>query len=233
MTQIKGFLSRYFYFCMSLLIAALVVGGFSRTVGAGLFHAAVPRPLLLWIHGAAFASWVVFFIAQSTLVRIHKVSWHRFFGWFGAGLATVMVPLGIATAIIMTRFDTVQLHQSGVEAFMAIPFYDMIAFGVIIALAIYWRKRPEFHRRLVFVATCGLMDAAIDRWPKPCDLHVADQSSLVARDHPCNLGIMHGHFCPLRLDRSLKTQAKETSTVNGNAAATRLVKFGRTADAEN
>jgi len=164
MTQIKGFLSRYFYFCMSLLIAALVVGGFSRTVGAGLFHAAVPRPLLLWIHGAAFASWVTFFIAQSTLVRIHKVSWHRFLGWFGAGLATVMVPLGIATSIIMTRFDTVQLHQSGVDSFMAIPFYDMIAFGVIIALAIYWRKRPEFHRRLVFVATCGLMDAAFGRF---------------------------------------------------------------------
>jgi hypothetical protein len=165
MTQIKGFLNRYFYFSMSLLMAAILVSGFSRTINNSLFHAAPPRPLLLWIHGAAFASWVAFFIAQSTLVRLHKVSWHRFFGWFGAGLATVMVPLGIGIAIIMARFDTVQLHQSDADAFLAVPFYDMIAFGVIIALAIYWRKRPEFHRRLVFVATCGLMDAAIARFP--------------------------------------------------------------------
>lgn len=163
-TQIKRFLSRYFYFCMSLVMAGLVVWGFSKTVDVSLFHATPPRPLLLWIHGAAFSTWVVFFIAQSALVRTRRVSVHRVLGWFGAGLATVMVGLGFTIAIIMTRFDTVVLHQSGVDAFLSIPFYDMIAFGTLITLAIYWRKRPEFHRRLVFIATCGLMDAAIGRF---------------------------------------------------------------------
>jgi hypothetical protein len=161
---LKGWLNRYFYLAMSLLLAALVVTGFSRTINDNLFHPAVPRPFLLWIHGTAFASWVAFFIAQSTLVRIHKVSWHRFMGWFGAGLATIMAPLGIAISVIMARFDTFQLHQTGQDAFLAIPFYDMTAFGVLIALAIYWRKRPEFHRRLIFIATCGLMDAPVARF---------------------------------------------------------------------
>jgi hypothetical protein len=163
-SPLKAFLSRYFYFCMSLVFPALVAWGFSRTVNNSLFHASPPRPFLLWVHGATFSSWVVFFIAQSTLVRVHKVSWHRFLGWFGAGLATVMVPLGVAIAIIMARFDTVVLHQTGADAFLAIPFFDMIAFGVCIGLAIYWRKRPDFHRRLVFIATCGLMDAAVGRF---------------------------------------------------------------------
>jgi hypothetical protein len=160
----NGFLKRYFYFLMSLLLAAIVVTGFKRTVNDNLFHPAVPRPFILWIHGAAFAGWVAFFIFQSTLVRVRKVSWHRFFGWFGAGLATVMVPLGAATAIIMARFDTFRLHQSGADAFLSIPFYDMIAFGVLIALAVYWRKMPEMHRRLIFIATCGLMDAPLGRF---------------------------------------------------------------------
>ena|SRR5271166_452126 len=160
----KAFLSRYFYFSMSLVFAGLVVWGFSRTVNDNLFHAAPPRPLLLWVHGAAFASWVVFFIAQAGLVRVHKVSWHRTIGWFGAGLATVMVALGTVIAIIMARFDAVTLHQSGTDAFLSIPFYDMIAFGVCIALAIYWRTRPEFHRRLMFIATISLMDAPVGRF---------------------------------------------------------------------
>ena len=81
----KGFLNRYFYFLMSLLFATLVVWGFSRTINDNLFHAVPPRPFLLWIHGTAFAGWVAFFIAQSTLVRVQKVSWHRLRGWFGAG----------------------------------------------------------------------------------------------------------------------------------------------------
>jgi len=75
-----------------------------------------------------------------------------------------MVPLGFAIAVIMARFDTVVLHQNDAAQFLAIPFFDMIAFGVCIALAIYWRKRPDFHRRLVFIATCGLMDAAVGRF---------------------------------------------------------------------
>jgi hypothetical protein len=160
----NGILCRYFYFAMSLLMAAIVVAGFKRTVDANLFHPAIPRPFILWIHGGAFAGWVIFFICQSALVRMRKVSWHRSIGWFGAGLATVMVPLGVATAIIMDRFDTVQLHQKDADPFLSIPFYDMIAFGVLIALAIYWRAKPDLHRRLVFIATCGLMDAAFGRF---------------------------------------------------------------------
>jgi hypothetical protein len=160
----NGLVRQYFYFAMSLLMAAIVVGGFKRTVNDNLFHPAVPRPFILWIHASAFTGWMIFFIGQSGLVRIRKVDWHRSLGWFGAGLATVMVPLGVATAIVMARFDTVQLHQSGEDAFLSIPFYDMIAFGVCIALAIYWRTKPELHRRLIFIATCGLMDAAFSRF---------------------------------------------------------------------
>ena len=163
-TPLKQFVSRYFYFCMSLVFAGLVVWGFSRTVNGNLFHAALPRPLLLWIHGAAFSGWVLFFIAQSTLVRTHNVRVHRSLGWFGAALGAGMVMLGFTIAVVMTRFDMYQLHQPGVDAFLSIPFYDMIFFGASLALAIYWRTKPDFHRRLLFLATCSLMDAPVGRF---------------------------------------------------------------------
>jgi hypothetical protein len=159
----NGLLDRYFYFAMSLLFAAIVVVGFSRTVNQNLFHPAIPRPLILWFHGAAFSAWVVFFIFQSALVRTHNVKWHRFFGWFGAGLGAAMVLLGFTTAVVMGRFDAVQLHQPD-PAFLSIPFYDMVAFAVPLVLAISWRRKPEFHRRLLFIATCALMDAPFGRF---------------------------------------------------------------------
>jgi hypothetical protein len=162
--QFKTFLSRYFYLCMSLVLAALVIWGFSRTVNANLFHANPPRPLLLWIHGAAFSTWVVFFIAQSALVRARRVSVHRLLGWFGAGLAAAMVVLGFTIAVVMTRFDIVVLQQKGAAAFLSIPFADMIIFSSCIAMAIYWRKKSEYHRRLVFIASCGLMSAPFGRF---------------------------------------------------------------------
>ena len=158
-----GLMDRYFYFAMSLVFAAIVVIGFSRTIDQNLFHAALPRPFLLWIHGAAFSSWVAFYIFQSALVRTHNVKWHRFFGWFGVGLAAIMVPLGFTVAVIMGRFDAVQLHQPD-PPFLSIPFYDMVAFATLVSLAIYWRKKPELHRRLLFLATCSLLDAPFGRF---------------------------------------------------------------------
>ena len=162
--QFKTFLSRYFYLCMAFLFAGIVFVGFSRTVNANLFQANPPRPLLLWIHGAVFSLWIAFFIAQSALVRARKVSVHRLLGWFGAALAVVMVLLGLKIALVMARFDALTLHQKDVAAFLSVPFSDMLIFGTCIALAIYWRKKPEYHRRLVFIASCQLMDAAIARF---------------------------------------------------------------------
>jgi hypothetical protein len=161
---LKTFLSRYFYLCMALVMAGLVVWGFSRTVNANLFHANPPRPWLLWAHGTAFSTWIVFFIVQSALVRLRKVAVHRFLGWFGAALATLMTVLGFTIAVVMARFDSVVLHQTGTGAFLSIPFADMILFGPLIAIAIYLRKRPEYHRRLIFMASCQLMDAALGRF---------------------------------------------------------------------
>ena len=159
----NGLLDKYFYFFMSLLVAAIVVWGFAHTVNANLFHPAMPRPFLLWIHAAAFSGWVLFFIFQSSLARTHNVRLHRSLGWFGAALGTVMIPLGITTAIVMGRFDTYRLHQRGADAFLIVPFYDMAAFAVCLGLAIYWRRKPELHRRMMLIATCGLLDAAFGR----------------------------------------------------------------------
>jgi len=159
----RGLIDKYFYLAASLLFAAIVIAGFSRTVDQNLLHAAPPRPVLLWIHGFAFTSWIVVYIAQSMLVRTHHVAWHRLFGWFAAALGAFMVPLGLTVAVIMGRFDAVVLHLSD-PAFLSVPFFDMLVFGLLVSLAILWRKKPELHRRLLFLATCCLLDAPFGRF---------------------------------------------------------------------
>jgi hypothetical protein len=167
-TKRRGLLDCYFYFAMSLLIPAVVVFGFSFTIGDNLLHPAVPRPPILYLHAAVFSGWLVFFFVQSTLVRTHHVPWHRKIGWFGAGLGALMPVLGVATAIVMTRFNVARLHFNVAEAesFLLIPLFDMLCFASTLALAIYWRKKPEFHRRLILIATCALTAAAFARFPE-------------------------------------------------------------------
>jgi hypothetical protein len=65
----------------------------------------------------------------------------------------------------MSRFDRDQLRMGRVEADLMIPLFDMVAFPSAFALAIYSRKRPEFHRRLKLIAACALTAAAFGRFP--------------------------------------------------------------------
>jgi hypothetical protein len=63
----------------------------------------------------------------------------------------------------MARFDWYTLHVPATDIFLSIPFGDMCEFGPLVALAIFWRKKPEYHRRLIFIATCCLLDAPFGR----------------------------------------------------------------------
>jgi hypothetical protein len=164
-TSRGGVLHKYFYLFMSLLIAVTVVYGFSRTVDKNLIHPALPRPFLLYVHAAVFSGWVVFYILQSALVRTHKVGVHRRIGWFGVALGIAIPVLGVSTAITMTRFNIVQLHQTDAAAFIMVPLFDITAFSITFALGIYWRKKPESHRRLLLIASCALTAAAFGRFP--------------------------------------------------------------------
>ena len=164
-TRRGGLLDRYFYFAMAMIITGVVVYGFSFTVNQNLIHPAIPRPGLLYFHAALFSGWLVFFILQSTLVRAGKVKWHRTIGWFGAGMGVLIPVVGAATAIVMGKFNAEQMHVAGAKWFIMVPLWDMAAFTPLFALAIYWRKKPELHRRLILMATCALTAAGFGRFP--------------------------------------------------------------------
>jgi hypothetical protein len=160
-----AFLRQYFYFCMSLLVAVVVVYGFSHTIGHNLLHASPIPPFILTIHAIVFPGWVLFFILQSSLVRSRNVRLHRTLGWFGLALGIVIIVIGYLTATGMDRFHLQGPTDTDTPAFLIIQLMDLTCFAVPFALAIYWRRRPEFHRRLMLIASSGLTDAAWARFP--------------------------------------------------------------------
>jgi hypothetical protein len=151
---------------MSLLITAVIVYGFSHTIDENLIHPKIARPPLLYFHAVLFSGWLVFFVSQSLLVRTHRVRIHRSLGWFGVVVGALIPLVGVATAVTMAKFDLTQLKMNNADADMIIPLWDMVAFTPAFVLAIYWRKKPEFHRRLILIATCILTAAGWGRFPE-------------------------------------------------------------------
>jgi len=155
---------RNFYLAIALTIAAVVAVGFGPTANARLFHPPSPRPLILYVHAALFTAWVLLFFMQAALVRSRRVAWHRRLGVAGIVLGALVPVVGVATALTMTRLNRAE-GETGGESFLIIPIFDMLAFAVTFGLAMHWRRRPEYHRRLLLIASCGLTVAAFARFP--------------------------------------------------------------------
>jgi len=153
-----------FFSAMALVMLVTVFVGFAHTYYlAGVFHAPLPS-LIIHLHGAAFSCWILLLVAQTSLVSAGRVDIHRKLGIAGFLLAFLMVTLGVLAATDSLRRGT---GPSGLDAqfFYVIPLTDMLIFATLVFFAFRARTNPPAHKRLIFVATTGLLIAAIARWP--------------------------------------------------------------------
>jgi hypothetical protein len=156
-------LDRFFYLGIALVIADIVAAGFGPTLEVKLIHPPSPRPGVLYFHAVLFTLWILLFVVQAALVTFRRIAWHRWLGMFGVVLGATIPVLGVTTAVKLTRLRVAQGSAS--ESSLIVPFFDMFAFTVAFGLAVYWRRSPEYHRRLMLIATCGLTVAALARLP--------------------------------------------------------------------
>jgi hypothetical protein len=150
---------------MALLIASVVVFGFGQTVGPRFLHTPYPKPFVLTVHAAVFSTWILFYVLQSGLVLTGNVRIHRLLGLFGAALGIAIPVIGTISVVVMRRFDLQHPDLAVGAPTLRTGLLDLGTFAIPFTLAIYWRSRPEFHRRLILIAFSGLTAAAFVRFP--------------------------------------------------------------------
>lgn len=153
------------YLGLALAIAFVVAFGFGQTFNRAVVHPRYPLPLILYLHIGLFTAWVLLFAAQAAFLRFNRRKWHRGLGFVGIALGASMPFVGVATAISMAHFHVATGHPHAVSS-LAVPFSDMLAFGIAFWLAIYWKRNPPFHARLMLLASCALTGAAFARFPE-------------------------------------------------------------------
>jgi hypothetical protein len=150
---------------MSMVIAVIVFAGFSRTWFLRPYFSQV-QPLipLLILHGVVFTSWIALLVTQTALVATKRVRTHMRVGIAGGVLACAMIIIGTLTAIIRAKVPS---PVPGVNplSFLTIPLGDMLVFGILIASAFYFRRKVDIHKRLMLLATIGILPAAVARLP--------------------------------------------------------------------
>jgi hypothetical protein len=155
---------RIFYSGMAILLCVCVFIGFSPTYfQAGMMRAPLPSPVL-HIHGAVFTLWMLLFVVQAALISARRVKWHRSFGIVAFCLPPIMIVLGVWAAIdALHRGVRISPLDPAVSA--AIPLIGIVGFTVVIYASWRARRRPDAHKRLILIATMGLVSAAFGRFP--------------------------------------------------------------------
>jgi hypothetical protein len=126
---------------------------------------APPIQTLVLLHATAMTAWVVLFLVQPLLIANGSRRVHRTVGRFGAVLAACMVVLGLWLAVQGARVSPPEVRIRGVTAkqFMAVPIGTIVIFGLFVAVAVYYRRRPDIHRPMMLMATLIVIPAAVDR----------------------------------------------------------------------
>ena len=158
---------RYFWSGLALALAAVVFAGFAPSYFLkAQLHMGPELTPLLHVHGAIMTTWLVLLVTQTSLIAAGRVEWHRRLGVGGVILAGGITVLMAFTAIVRAKAGF--LGPPGGPpplGFLSIPLVSVIVFPALFGAAIVNRRRSDYHKRLVILATLELVTAAIARLP--------------------------------------------------------------------
>ena len=155
--------TRHFYLYGGVAAAIIALVGFARTFYLKTLFDTPPLTPLVHLHGLVMTTWVALFVVQTWLVAAHRTQVHRRLGLFGAGWALLVLVVGTTTGIEGARLG----HSPGPPPlkFLVVPLGDMVVFATLVGIGLYLRNRREVHRRLMLLATLGILMAAFGRLP--------------------------------------------------------------------
>jgi hypothetical protein len=212
----------FFYIAMAWVAAGAALAGFSTTYFIPLAGASFEGPAVAHVHGLLFFSWLSLLIVQTALIRRGKMRLHRRLGVAALPLAAAMAVSGIGVGLYAVGRDL----SSGTGDFAYSQLIGVVAamliFLAYVLIALATRKRPDWHKRMILLATIAILWPAWFRFrhfmpwiPRPdiiLAIVVADSLILVAiirdalkfrRVHPAYLifgfGLIAEHLAELLL----------------------------------
>lgn len=157
---------RWFFVGMAALLLVIVAVGFAPSfylpdtfgpTGGTLTKTALPAYIVA--HGVVLSLWYILLLVQPLLVATGRTHVHQKLGIIGVTVAVVMVPLSL---FVVTK----SVARSNLEALPVIAdYFLLLLFSCLVALAVRFRHKPDIHKRLMLIASIGIVAPAIARWP--------------------------------------------------------------------
>lgn len=152
---------------VAILFPTIILIGFARTYYLKfIFGGESNSTVLIHIHAVIMSAWTIFFISQVWLIRTKRVKVHMTLGMLGIVLAIAVIIVGFLTAIAAAKYGSPATPPGFPPlAFLAVPFFNVLVFAILFGGAIYYRKRPANHKRLMLLTAFELLSPGLGRFP--------------------------------------------------------------------
>jgi hypothetical protein len=159
-------LEHYMFGTTAMLFAAIVVAGFARTYYLrGMVAAPLPSGVV-HVHALVMTLWVALFAVQAALVPAKQIRAHQRLGYAAIGLAVTIGVTGIWTAIRAAKYGSTAVQPGFSEpTFSIVPLGDIVLFALFFGGAVYFRRDPATHKRLMLLTVLNFLPPAVGRLP--------------------------------------------------------------------
>jgi hypothetical protein len=158
-------LSEHRYFSVvAVVVTATVLAGFIPLYTLRLLRHDPNLTLLVHAHGLVMTSWIALFLTQTLLISSHRIDLHRRLGMFGVGLATLVMLVGMPTLVNAAARKSHDVHSTRfLWMLAAFDGIALVVFASLVGAAILLRRRGDYHKRLMLLATLSLLGPAFGR----------------------------------------------------------------------
>lgn len=150
---------------LSLLAVLIAAVGFWPTYFGPLLAGSVDKPAIIHFHATVYVGWLAIFVTQTLLAATGRRAAHMKLGQLAIGYGVLVIAAGLLAAFGMFAMRVRAGELAAAQAALVGPLFDMLVFAPLFAAAVYWRRKPELHKRLMVVATTSLLIAAVGRMP--------------------------------------------------------------------
>jgi len=143
-------------------LAALTVGSFARTYYLKFLFGLPPLTLAAHLHGLIATMWLALHYTQARLIATHRVALHKRVGIFTACVGAVLAIHAFHFAIAGVAAGHAPPGRNPLQ-FLSVPMGTITMFSLFLVSALVLRKKREWHKRLMFLASLSLILPAAGR----------------------------------------------------------------------
>lgn len=162
----RGRVRTWFYSGLAGVLLLIVLAGFSRTFYLRAFFDVPQMPAYLYAHGVVLTAWYGGLFLQTLLIWGRRTSLHRRLGWVFAaiGLAVVAVSWYVTMNFVPRQRGLgvdIDARLGNVSETVWTNVAQLLVFSVLVAAAVILRRRAEWHKRFMLLASIAIVSPAL------------------------------------------------------------------------